>query len=70
MVTEDIKNLSKSEKLLLLNDLWDDISSSPEVLPLTEGQKKLLDERHEYFLKNPQDGEPWETVRERIKKRL
>ena len=31
MVTEEIKRLSKSEKLMLLHDLWDEISDDPDV---------------------------------------
>jgi putative addiction module component (TIGR02574 family) len=65
MVTEDVMKLSKSEKILLLNDLWDDISSRPDELSLTESQVKLLDARYEQFIKSPQEGEPWETIRER-----
>jgi putative addiction module component (TIGR02574 family) len=70
MITDDVMRLSKSEKILLLNDLWDDISSRPDELSLTKSQEKLLDERYEQFVKNPQEGELWETVRERIKKML
>jgi putative addiction module component (TIGR02574 family) len=70
MLTDEIKKLSKSEKLLLVSELWDDIADSPDDVRLTEEQERLLDERYEHFRKNPEEGEPWNKVKERIRKML
>lgn len=70
MLADEIKKLSKSEKLLLVSELWDDIADSPDDVPLTEEQELLLDERYEQFRKNPEEGEPWVDVKERIRKML
>jgi putative addiction module component (TIGR02574 family) len=53
MLTKEIKSLSKSEKLLLINDLWDDISGEMEDSQLSDSQITLLDERWAEFVKNP-----------------
>jgi len=70
MLTENIKMLSKSEKLLLVGELWDDIADTPEEVPLTKAQEQHLDERYQQFCKNPEEGEPWAVVKDRIKKML
>ena len=70
MLTEEIKKLSKSEKLLLVSELWDDIADSPEEVLLSEAQERLLDERYEQFRKDPEEGKPWSEVKERIRKML
>ena len=70
MLKEEIAKLSASEKLLLVNDLWDELADVQEEIPLTDEQKALLDERYRAFLENPDEGEPWEVVRERIAKSL
>ncbi len=70
MTKDEIKHLSKSEKLLLVSELWDQIAESPEDLALTQRQLALLDQRYQEFRKNSEEGEPWDAVRERIKKLL
>ncbi len=70
MLTSEIKKLSYAEKLLLINDLWDDVSSRPEEIALTENQKQILDKRYEGFLKDPKEGSSWDEVKMRILKDL
>ncbi len=70
MLKEEIGKLSASEKLLLVNDLWDELAEVQEEIPLTDEQRALLDERYRAFLENPEEGEPWEVVQERIRKML
>ena len=70
MLTDEIKILSTTEKILLINDLWDDISESIETIPLTEEQKVLLDSRYEEFLNTQEEGIPWSELRQNLKKLL
>ena len=67
MLTEAIKTLSKSEKLLLINDLWEDISDDLEGSSLSALQKKMLDSRYEAFLQNPEEGTPWAEVKNNLR---
>lgn len=46
---KEIRKLAVSEKLILVEDLWDDIASSANVLPLREWQKQELDSRLEEY---------------------
>lgn len=70
MLTEEIKTLSTSEKLLLINDLWEDVSGKIEESQLSEEQNRMLDSRYEAFLANPEEGTPWSEVKKNLKELL
>lgn len=69
LTKEDILNLSVSERIQLVEDIWDSIVEIPEAVILTDDQKRELDNRLDAYHKNPAEGSPWEEVRERIQKR-
>lgn len=64
----ELLELSISERIQLVEDLWDSIVAVPEAVPLTEPQKEELDRRLDAYHKDPDAGSPWELVRERIRK--
>jgi putative addiction module component (TIGR02574 family) len=64
----DLLELSISERIQLVADLWDSIATVPEAVSLTEAQKEELDRRLDAYHKNPDAGSPWESVKERIRK--
>ena len=66
MLTEDLKKLSKPEKLLLINDLWDDIIQDPSDIPLTSEQKQKLDQRYAEFLEDPDEGNSWDAFKKEL----
>ena len=66
---EDILHLSVSERLDLLEEIWDSIAASLEALPLTEAQRAELDRRLQAHAQNPEDVETWDEVKTRIKQR-
>jgi putative addiction module component (TIGR02574 family) len=69
MKTEHVEllNLSPSERLLLVQDLWD--SLDVEDVPLTQAQMIELDRRKAAFEANPNSGRSWEDVQRRILER-
>lgn len=69
MLTEDLKKLSKPEKLLLINDLWDDIIQDPSDIPLPSEQKNKLDQRYAEFLEDPDQGSSWDAFKKELKKK-
>jgi putative addiction module component (TIGR02574 family) len=69
LAKEDILNLSISERIQLVEDIWDSIVELPEAVTLTDDQKRELDNRLEAFHRDPNKGSPWEEVRRRIQKR-
>ena len=62
----NILQLSVQERIQLIQEIWDSIIVVPEAIPLTEAQRKLLDERLEDLAKNPDAGSPWPEVKARI----
>ena len=62
----DVLELSISERLKLVEDIWDSIADVPESLELTEEDKRLIDERLESYRRDPNVGSPWEEVYARI----
>ncbi len=59
--------LAFSEKLQLVEDLWDSIASDPDRVPLLEWQKEELARRKATYLQNPNSGSSWEAAKERIR---
>jgi putative addiction module component (TIGR02574 family) len=59
--------LTLSEKLQLLEDLWDSIAQVPEQIPVLDWQKEELAKRKAAYLQNPNAGSSWEAVKDRIR---
>ncbi len=62
-------DLSPSEKLQLVEDLWDDLASDPTSVPVHAWQKDELARRKANLLKHPGSGLSWEEVQRRIRAR-
>ena len=63
-------DLSSSEKLLLLEELWDELAEEPSEVPVHEWQKGELNRRYEEYLLNPAEGSTWPEARERLLRAL
>lgn len=64
-----IFDLSPSEKLQLVEDLWDDLAATPEAVPVHDWQKEELALRKAKLMKNPASGLTWEEVKRRARSR-
>jgi putative addiction module component (TIGR02574 family) len=64
-----IFDLSPSEKLQLVEDLWDDLAATPEAVPVHDWQKEELAHRKANLMKNPASGLTWEEVKQRVQSR-
>lgn len=62
-----IFDLSPSEKLQLVEDLWDDLAAAPEAVPVHDWQKQELACRKANLLKNPASGLAWEELKRRVR---
>jgi len=69
LVKDDILDLSISERIQLVEDIWDSIAKVPESLQLTQEQKTELDKRLDDYHNDPGKGSPWDIVRERVRSR-
>ena len=62
-------DLSPSEKLQLVEGLWDEIAAEAEKIPVHKWQKEELIRRKTNLLGHPASGMKWEQVVMRLKKR-
>jgi putative addiction module component (TIGR02574 family) len=68
-IVSSIFDLSPAEKLQLVEDLWDNLASTPEVIPVPDWQKEELARRKANLIKNPDSAVAWEEVKNRLKNR-
>lgn len=64
-----IFDLSPSEKLQLVEDLWDDLAVTPEMVPVHGWQKEELARRKANLTENSASGLMWEEVKRRVRSR-
>ena len=62
-----IEDLSATEKIELLDLLWESLDTDD--LPLTEVQRRELDDRIARQEQNPSDVIPWEQVKANLRKK-
>jgi putative addiction module component (TIGR02574 family) len=65
----DITALTPEERLSLLEQLWDSLSTEPEAVPLTQAQRTELDRRLDDLDLEGPVGIPWDEVLSRIRSR-
>ncbi len=63
---ENILSLSISERIQLVEDIWNTIRAIPESIELTDDQRNTLDERLAAYHKNPNIGFSWKDIKEKI----
>jgi len=71
MRTEDIRDeiasLNLTEKLILVEDIWDGIAESNAELPMREWQKHELDKRYQEYKSGKLELRNWQTVHEELR---
>ena len=67
MTSASIFDLSTSEKLQLVEDLWDDITAEPDGVPVHDWQKQELARRKANLRENPASGLRWDEVKRRVR---
>ena len=65
----DVLELPVTERLQLVEDIWDTIASNPESLAITDADRELIDERLEACRTNPAAVATAEEVLNRISQR-
>ena len=62
-----LRQLSFSEKLQLVEDLWDDLASAPERLPIHQWQKEELAKRKASNAARPDAAISWQEAKRKIR---
>lgn len=64
-----VYSLSPSEKLQLIEDLWDDLAANPSDVPVQDWQLEELERRKARLQEDPASGLSWNEVKERVRRR-
>ena len=62
-------DLTASEKLQLVEDLWDDLAATPDAVPVHDWQLQELERRKARLMANPATVLDWEEVKRRVRSR-
>lgn len=62
--------LSVDEKIDYLQSLWGRIAATPETIPVPDWHREILDERSKDLEADPDAGDNWEVVQERLRKKF
>ena len=63
----DISGLTSSERLALIDELWESLSDE-EALPISSALGRELDRRVADAHRDPEEGRPWEEIRSDLEK--
>jgi putative addiction module component (TIGR02574 family) len=66
----DLLTLSLTERLQLVEDLWDSIAAESAALPLSPQDRDEIDRRLAEHDLNPESAIPWEDVQARLTRRF
>lgn len=64
---QGLRSLPLSERIQLVEDLWDSIAEETGAIKLTEAQRAELDRRLDEFEANPSGGMSWEEFKAKLK---
>jgi putative addiction module component (TIGR02574 family) len=62
----ELQTLSAVEKFTLAIELWDEVASNSDEIPVTDEQLQELDRRFEDYQRDPAKVVAWEDVKTRI----
>jgi len=68
-IKKEIDKLETSEKLILVEDIWDSIARSNSVIPLQEWQKVELDKRYNEYKSGELELHDWQKVHEKLREK-
>lgn len=61
----ELSQLNKNEKLLLVEALWDSIASDPEEVDFPDHHKSILEQRLKTLEEDKKNGSSWKEVRQK-----
>ena len=65
-----LDQMTTQEKLAAMEELWEDLSRSPEAIESPEWHKEILDERRRRVADAPDKFEDWEKAKTKIREKL
>jgi len=68
-IKNEIKGLELSEKLILVEDIWDSIATSNAEIPMPEWQKIELDKRYKEYKEEKLELHNWDSVHKELREK-
>ena len=68
-IIEEINGLGLSEKLMLVEDIWDSIAVDSSEIPMPEWQKQELDRRYKDYQAGKLELHNWEAVHKDLRQK-
>jgi putative addiction module component (TIGR02574 family) len=62
--------LSVEEQIDYVQSLWERIAATPDQVPVPDSHRQVLEERLKDFEANPDAGESWDIVQDRLRDKL
>jgi putative addiction module component (TIGR02574 family) len=62
-------SLSAEDRLQLIEEIWDSLVATPELIPVTEAQRRELARRRRAHARNPSAAKSWSEVRAKLERR-
>lgn len=62
---DELLQLKKSEKLILVEALWDSIASDPSDVEVPEHHKAIIEERLKTLQEDKKSASSWEKIRQK-----
>lgn len=62
--------MTVAEKLRIMEELWDDLRTRAEDVPMPQWHKDLLDERERLIATGEAQFDDWDTAKKRITERI
>ena len=66
VLSAEIGHLTTMEKLSLIEEVWDSLSTNDNTIPIPEWHKTALAEDQALYDANPSEGSSWNDVKSRI----
>ena len=67
MSIDEIKTLDITERIILVEEIWDSIANEQDSLGLSEYEKEILDARLASLKKNPDNLISWDEIKNKIR---
>ena len=68
-IKDEVSRLGLSEKLLLVEDIWDSIAASNSEIPMPMWQKRELDKKYEEYKEGKLELHDWEDVHKDLREK-
>ena len=65
---DDLKALPLSQRIKLVEDLWDSIAAELDKMPVSDDIKAEMRRRREEYVRDPSTAVDWDDVRRRLEK--